>query len=188
MIPRAPLVTLLLVWPLLAAAQAPVYESKDKSGPVFSDQPSPGAKPLDLPAPNVITLPKPASSPPAPAPAASAASYSKLAILSPANQGTIHTNTGAFSLQLQVRPALRVKGGDAIVVGLDGSRLAQRYTAATIAIKESDWAHAAAAGVAEHSLQVAIVDRSGAVLIESAPVQFFVQRATVGARLTPHAK
>jgi hypothetical protein len=187
MILRAPLVALLLVWPLLAAAQTPVYESKDKSGPVFSDQPSPGAKPLDLPAPNVIALPKPSSSPPAPASTASAAGYSKLAIVAPASQGTIHTNTGAFTLQLQARPALRVQNSEAILIGLDGTRLAQRYTTTTIAIKEADWMRAAAAGVAEHSLQAAIVDRNGVVLIESAPVRFFVQRATVGARVTPHA-
>jgi hypothetical protein len=186
--PRALLVTLLTLWPVLGTAQTPIYESKDKGVPAFSDQPSPGAKQVDVPAPNVIQLPKAASPPPALASAASAASYSRLVIQSPANQGTIHTNTGAFTLQLEVRPTLRVKGGDVIVVRLDGNRLAQRYTSPAIAIKEADWARAAAAGVAEHNLQVAIVDRDGNVLIESAPVRFFVQRATAGVRATPHAR
>jgi len=41
---------------------------------------------------------------------------------------------------------------------------------------------AAASNIAdgEHTLQAAIVDKAGAVLIESEPVRFYVHRATVG--------
>ena len=34
-----------------------VYESKDKAGPVFSDRPSSGATPIELPPPNVVSPP-----------------------------------------------------------------------------------------------------------------------------------
>ena len=45
---------LLALCSALAAAQTTIYESQDKAGPVFSDQPSPGAKELSLPPPNVM--------------------------------------------------------------------------------------------------------------------------------------
>ena len=34
-----------------------VYESKDKSGPVFSDRPSAGAVPVEVSPPNVVSAP-----------------------------------------------------------------------------------------------------------------------------------
>ena len=164
---------------LLSAAQTPVYETKGERGPVFSDQPSPGATRVDLPPPNVIQVPAlPPQTPSGPASAAAPPPYGLLAITSPANEGTIHTNTGAFDLQVQVRPALRASGGDRIVVRLDGKRLAQGYASTSISITSDDWAKAATVNNVEHSLQVAIVDRSGAVLAESATVKFYAHRAT----------
>jgi Domain of unknown function (DUF4124) len=167
----------LALWSVVAAAQTPIYESKDKGGTVFSDQPAPGAKKVDLPPPNVVQTAKPASA----APKASAAApppYGRLAIVSPENEGTVHSNDGAFQLQVRAQPALRAGSGDRFRVKLDGKPLAQGYAAGVIDIKSADWARAAAPDTIEHVLQVTIVDRSGAVLIESAPVKFFVHRAT----------
>jgi hypothetical protein len=170
-----PLIAMLVaVLPALAAAQGAIYESKDKAGPVFSDQPSPGGRPIDLPPPNVIQVP-PTPPPQQAAPAAPAPAYGSLAIVSPGNQDTIRSNTGAFDVRVQVQPALR--SGDVIRVKLDGTLLPQGFSSADFRITDSDWARAANLNNVEHTLQVAIANSSGAVLIESAPVSFFAQRA-----------
>ena len=156
-----------------------VYESKDKAGPVFTDRPSPGGKALDLPPPNVIqtpALPKQGAAPaPAPAP------YASLAIASLENEGTIHSNTGDFTIRVRSAPALRAAAGDRIRVKFDGALLASKYSTGTVNIRATDWP-AAADENAQHTLQVAIVDRKGNTLIESAPVRFYVRRATAGHR------
>lgn len=167
---------LVAIWPVLATAQETVYESKDKAGPVFSDQPSPGGKAVDLPPPNVST------SPPTPqqqaAPAAAAPPYQSLSIVSPADQDTIHTNTGQFDVEVQVVPALRKGDGDVIHVMLDGTPLPETFASASFQVSESDWAAAANPDKVQHTLQVAVLDRSGAMLIQSAPVSFFAHRAS----------
>lgn len=173
---RILLVTLLALCSTLATAQGAVYESKDKAGPVFSDRPSSGAKPVELPPLSVI--PEPPALPQAPqAPTVAPAPYSMLTILAPANEGTIHTNTGAFDMHLQIEPSLRISNGDAIIVKLDGNQLVQGYHGSVIHIKPADWARAATTDNIEHSLQVAIIDQTGAVMIESAPVRFYAHRA-----------
>ena len=99
---------LLLTGSALAAAQG-IYESRDKAGPVFSDQPSPGAKAIDLPPPNVIQTDP--VRPSQPAPAATAPYYTAFAITSPENEGTVHSNTGAFDVGVRLEPALRSARG-----------------------------------------------------------------------------
>ena len=176
-----PIIALLLATGCtLAAAQGPVYESKDKAGPVFSDRPSPGAKAIDLPPPNVIDVPQPA--PRGPAPQADAPAYTSLAISVPKNQGTIHSNTGAFNVRVRTGPALRKAAGDRITVKLDGNLLPQNYQSASFRMTEADWQRAARPDNVGHTLQVAIVDKAGAVLIESAPITFYAHRATVRGR------
>jgi hypothetical protein len=174
---RSLLVAILLgIVPALAAAQGPVYESKDKAGPVFSDQPSPGAKPVELGPPNVIQTTPPKQQP-APA-AAPSPYYTALAIASPENGGTIHSNTGAFDVSVQLQPALRTARGDRIVARLDGRALARRFSSAKFGVTEADWQKSASTDNVEHTLQVVILDKTGAVLIESAPIKFFAHRAT----------
>ena len=95
----------LAIGPTLAAAQSTVYESKDKAGPVFSDRPSTGAKQIELGPANVIqTTPVPQQA----TPTATAPYYTALAISSPENEGTIHSNTGAFDVSVQLQPALHI--------------------------------------------------------------------------------
>jgi hypothetical protein len=157
----------------LAAAQSTVYESKDKAGPVFSDQPSTGAKQIELGPPSVIqTTPVPQQA----TPAATAPYYTALAISSPENEGTIHSNTGAFDVRLQLQPALRSARGDRIIVRLDGRPLKRRFSSVNFGVTEADWQSAAADNV-EHTLQAVVVDKGGALLIESAPVKFYAHRA-----------
>ena len=167
---------LLTILPTLAAAQGPVYESKDKAGPEFSDQPSPDAKPIELAPPNVIQTTPPAPRQ-QPAPAA-APYYTALAISSPMDGGTIHSNTGAFDVSVQLQPALRTARGDRIEARLDGRALARRFGSAKFGVTEADWQKSASSDNVEHTLQVVILDKSGAVLIESAPIKFYAHRAT----------
>lgn len=170
---------LLLSLLVVATATAqPVYESRDKAGPVFSDSPSAGARelvlpPLAAPAPP----PPPASSSALPAPPV-VEPYTALNIVAPDNGGTIHSNTGQFTVQVSIQPDLQSQRGDALAISLDGTVLPTTRSVLQFDITPSEW-QAAAGDDAEHQLAVAVVDRSGAVLMTSAPVRFYVHRASV---------
>ncbi len=164
----------LAIGPTLAAAQSTVYESKDKAGPVFSDRPSTGAKQIELGPANVIqTTPVPQQA----TPTATAPYYTALAISSPENEGTIHSNTGAFDVSVQLQPALQSARGDRIIVRLDGRPLKRRFSSVRFGVTEADWQNSANPDNVEHTLQAVVVDKGGAVLIESAPVKFYAHRA-----------
>jgi hypothetical protein len=166
-------------------AQTPVYESRDKQGPVFSDRPMPGAKPVEVGPTNVVpSSPVPAAaSAPDPAAAADAPPpYRSLVFSSPANQGTVHSNTGAFEVVLRASPGLRSNAGDRIQLMLDGTVLPKSYASNRIQLNESDWQAAAAGDGVQHTMQAAIVDASGRVLITSVPIVFYAHRAAVGRR------
>lgn len=173
---RIILSVLLGFWPALAMTQQTIYESEGTAGPVFSDRPASGAKTIPLPPLNVIDAP-PVPKPAAQESVAAPVSYSQLAIVSPGDEDTIHTNTGDFDVKLQVEPSLDPAGGDVIVVKLDGKPLPQRFSTAAFHIGESDWSRPFTESV-EHSLQVAITNGDGGVLIESVPVKFFMHHAT----------
>jgi len=162
-----------------AVAQAQVYESKEKSGvPVFSDQPSPGSTEMTLPKPNVSDAPMPSvQTPSAPTPA-----YSQLSIASPGPDGTVHSNTGAFTVSVNVSPALNSSGGDRFVVKLDGTTLPGRYASPTINLTTQDVAGAAVTDNIQHQLEVAVVDGTGNVLIAATPIKFYLRRAIVHER------
>jgi hypothetical protein len=167
------------------AAQTPVYETRDKEGPVFSDRPSPGATPVKVGPTNVATptpAPAAASAPAPPAAGTEAAPYRSLRIATPANQGTVHSNTGAFEVVVQASPGLRAAAGDRIQLMLDGNVLPQAQASSRIRLSEADWQAAAAADTVQHTLQAAVLDAGGNVLITSVPVVFYVQRAAVGGR------
>jgi hypothetical protein len=160
-----------------------VYESRDKTGgTVFSDRPTPGASSVDLPPPNVINSPPAAA--PAPAPAASAAPvphYRNLVISLPEPQGTVHSNTGAFDVRARLSPPLRPS--DRVGVSIDGNAVPTLFRSTQLHISEADWRSTATGqGNGEHVLQLAVLDANGVLLIESAPVRFFIKHAAVGGR------
>ena len=160
----------------VAVAQAQVYESKEKSGVTeYSDVPSSGSKEVTLPKPNISDAPLPSVQMQKPAPADA---YSQLSIVSPAQEGTIHSNTGQLSVSVSVEPALNSGRGDRLVVKLDGTTLPQRYASTNIEITPQEFAGAASHDTA-HQLEVAVVDASGKALISAAPVKFYMHRATV---------
>ncbi len=164
-----------------AAFAQTVYETKDKSGPVFSDRPTQGASAVELPPPNVVSMPAPASTPapstPPPAP------YRDLMILAPEAQGSVHSNTGEFDIRARLSPALR--GSDRILVSLDGNVLKTRFRSANLHVTKADWNAASSSDDSLHTIQLTVVDAKGEPLIASAPVSFYVQRATVSKRRAP---
>jgi len=156
----------------LAAAQ-PVYESRDRAGPVFSDMPAPGAREVHLPPANVMDSP---AATPLPASPPAAAAYANLQITQPEDGGTVHSNTGQFSVALALEPPLRPEQGDALVVRLDGTVLPHRRSTLQFDVTVDEWQMAARDQV-EHTLEVAVVDRAGKPLLVAAPVRFYVHRA-----------
>ena len=161
-------------------AQGQVYESKEKSGvPVYSDVPSPGSREVTLPPPNISDAPMPSVQAQQPAPSNA---YSQLSIVSPAPEGTVHSNTGEFNINVSVDPALNSQGGDRFVVKLDGTPLPGRYTSQTIDLTPQDVAGAAVTDNIQHQLEVAVIDSSGKILITAGPVKFYLRRAVVHER------
>jgi hypothetical protein len=171
-------------WMMAAAlavqAMAPlaqtVYESQDKAGPVFSDKPSPGAKPLQLEAPNVVS--PPAATPAPPQPVAGAPAYRRLVISRPANQDSVHSNNGAFGISAQLSPPLRPS--DRVRVLIDGNLVPTVFRSTNLRITPSDWQASALGDRGEHTLQLAVVDANGVPKIESPIVSFYVHHAAVG--------
>lgn len=162
----------------LAAGQATVYEARDQAGAVYSDKPSPGAKAVDLPPPNVVELPR--ATPPATLPPAAAPLYRSLSIVSLANEATVHTNSGAFEFSARSVPAMRAS--DRIRIRLDGRLLPAAFRSTNLRVSEADWRSAPGGERPDHRLQLVIVDAQGRVLIESAAVRFYAQRSTVKGR------
>ena len=164
----------LLVFFLPAVADAQtVYESKDKQGPVFSDTPSPGAQPIDVPPPNVVGTPTQVEQ----QSNQSTPGYTALTILSPQDQGTVHSNTGEFQVNLGLTPALQ--NGNAISVSLDGTTLPTLRNSLQFNITSAEW-QSAATDNTMHELKVAVLDSAGNTLIAARPVKFYVHRAAVG--------
>ena len=162
---------LIFLLPAIAVAQT-VYESKDKEGPVFSDTPTPGAQPLDLPPESVIDTTTPTQQS---GNQAAPSAYTAIAILSPNDQGTVHTNTGEFQVKLALTPALQ--GDNAISVSLDGTTLPKLRNSLQFNITSDEWNSAAKNNVL-HELEIAVLDGSGNTLITADPVKFYVHRAT----------
>lgn len=157
-----------------AALAQPVYESKDRAGPVFSDQPTPGAREVDLPPLNVMD---PVTAPPAQQqPSPGSIAYREFVVVEPADGGTVHTNTGQFTVRCRLDPALQSGQGDAIVVRLDGTLLPTTRTSPEFDISSDEWQLAAVDSV-EHQLQLSVVDPSGQVRIVAPVVGFYVHRA-----------
>ena len=164
---------LIFLPPALACAQT-VYECPGPNGPLFTDTPCPGGKPMDLGPPNVID-----TNTPPPQPAATQvtpAGYTVFVIVSPENGMTIHTNTGELPVNLTLTPSLQ--GSNAVSLSLDGTQLPTLRYSLDFDISSQEWESAAAADV-QHMLQASVVDGSGNTLITATPVQFYVHRAFI---------
>lgn len=190
----------LLLGGTVASAQT-VYETRGPNGPVFSDKPQPGAKPVELRPLNVIdnavltggNTEEKGAAQPAPRKARSerpvaekdvAAPYRSFAIVSPENDGSIVANTAVFEVRVAVEPALRLGDGHAILVSINGKLVGQRFTATEFMIPPEFWGEQLPPPNQRLQLGAMIVDHNGVVLKEAAPVQFQLRYATIFQR--PH--
>ncbi|MGE5027370.1 MAG: DUF4124 domain-containing protein [Betaproteobacteria bacterium] len=163
-----------LVLPLEAWGQ--IYRWVDEQGrTVYSDIPKPGAERVELPP--LPAFSPPAQSKPAEKPAEPAArAYTVLAIDQPDNEETIHDNNGMLGVALTLAPPLQTGRDHRIRIFLDGEALPDTQTSTHFSLTEINRGG--------HTLQAAVVDRSGQPLITSAPVTFYMWRAS--AKFSPH--
>ena len=169
-----------------------VYVIQGKNGPIYTDQPQPGAKPVTLPPLNVATPPpaaaasreatkevtKEAAKPAAEA-AAEVPSYREFAVVWPENEGSVLANTAIFEVRLAVDPPLLLGAGHAFAVSVNGRAVNQRFTATEFMIPPEFWGDAEPPFNQEMQLDAAIVDGSGRVLKSAAPVRFYMRHATL---------
>lgn len=185
-----------------------VYVIQGEKGPVFSDKPQPGAKPVTLRPLSVIPAPKetvpvePAASAnrapdaapvqlPAKVPMAGggkdetgAPLYNNLVILAPEEGSGVIANTGVFEVRLAVDPPLRLGEGHAFIVRINGRTVAQRFTATEFLIPPEFWGDTLPPPNQPAQLDVNVVDGGGQVLKRAASVRFFMRYATIMNR--PH--
>jgi hypothetical protein len=168
-----------------------VFVTRGASGPVFSDRPQPGARPVTLPPLNVVEpvpvgrSPVPASGTPGEAAGrgeAAAASYRRLAITLPEDGGAVVANTAVFDVRLAVEPPLQLGDGHAFVVAINGRPVEQRFTASEFMIPPEFWGDTLPAPNQFHQLDAAIVDNAGRVLLRARPVTFQLRHAVIAPR------
>jgi len=158
-----------------------VYRTHDASGPVFSDKPLPGAQTIELKPLNVIESPPAGASTAAPSSPVQppAAAYRSFAIVFPENDGSVLTNTAVFEVRVVAEPALMLADGHAFTVRIDGKPVGQRFTASEFMIPDEFWGDELPPANQRIQLDAAIVDRSGAVLKQAPPIQFYLRHATL---------
>lgn len=167
--------TLLLVvaqWVPTGFAETRVYRSTGDSGSVeFSDEPSPGATPITVPAPATYTapaLPKPRAS--QPSGSGKDGVYRSLQMVEPQPGATVWNNQGTLAVRFALEPELRTDEGDRLVVVVDGQP--QQPVAGN-----GDELHDLDRGA--HDIRGRVVDRGGRVLIESAASTVYLQQQSV---------
>jgi len=161
------IVTVVLIFLLAPFAWAEVYKWIDAEGVVhFSDEPVQGAEAVHIPPMQTISLPPvPQQHGSGRKASASESPYSSLTVSSPRKDEAIRANNGAVTVTLALTPSLL--HGDRLRVTLDGvERLIE-----TSSMNLSNLPRGG------HTVQAAVVNAAGKVLISSEPVTFFVLRA-----------
>jgi hypothetical protein len=167
------LTTLLMSLLLLVHAEAEVYKSVGPNGEViYSDQPQQGAKPVTLPPVMTYTpAPPPPATPKVPMEAASdedVMNYDSFSITAPAADETIHDNTGAVTVTLDLQPELDSAAGHRIVYMLDGEPMSGSYQTSGAVLTNI------ARG--SHTLAAQVVDAKGKPLISTSALSFHMKR------------
>jgi hypothetical protein len=192
---RLPIVLTLALLVLQAAGTATfaqgVYVTPGKNGPVFSDKPQTGAREVTLPPLTVIPPTKETAVPPGTAaqspvppsdagsPAPAEPAYRRFAIVYPEHDGSVLANTALFEVRVDVDPPLLLGERHAFVVRLNGRPVGQRFTATEFMIPPEFWGQELPPPNQEMLLEASIVDGNGQVLMQAAPVRFFMRHARV---------
>ncbi len=168
---RVPVVAALLA--LASSVSAEVYTWTDENGVRhFSDTPVKGAEQVKLPPPNrYAPAPPSSSSPPVVTPPPKVGSkafrYESIRIVFPEDGQTIRENDGRIEVNVALSPPLREVRGDRLEVVLDGTE--SRVTEGGSVVFEN-------VPRGEHRLVARVLDAAGEVLVESAPVTFYLHR------------
>ena len=174
---------LLLLGSSAAQAQA-VYVTPGVNGPVFSDKPQSGAKPVALQPLNVLASPpKAAAEPlaktveqhPTVKPDAAVAEYRSFSVIAPENGGSVAANTAVFEVRVAIDPPLQLGEGHAFVVNINGRPVGLRFTATEFMIPPEFWGDALPPVNQQMQLDVYVVDLNGRVLKKAAPARFFMR-------------
>jgi len=162
---------------------------RGEKGPVFSDKPAPGAREVTLQPLTVVAPPKESAStasatPSAaignsPKPETATAAYRSFAVVSPENDGSVVANTAFFEVRVAVDPALQLGERHAFTVSINGRSVNQRFTATEFTIPPEFWGDVLAQGSQSMQLDASIVDGSGQVLKQAAPVRFYPRYVTI---------
>ena len=171
------LVMLLLQCPALWAQG--VYVTPGANGPVFSDQPQPGAREVTLPPLNVVAPPPQLTTPAAAAeqPArakldAAVPAYRSFSIVLPENGSGVTANDAIFTVRVAAEPPLQLAEGHAFSVTINGRPLGQRFTTSEFVIPREFWGDEAPPNNQSVLLEASIVDGQGQVLKRAGPVHF----------------
>ena len=178
----------LCAWSPASSAQG-VYVKQGPNGPVFSDQPAPGAKEVTLKPLNVMPAPPAERGEGHEANEAGpkvvtvdttkqVSDYERLQIVSPENDGSVIANTAVFEVRLAVDPPLRLAEQHAFVISLNGRLVNQRFTATEFMIPPEFWEELPPPNQAMQ-LDASIVDGKGQILKRADPVQFFLRYTTI---------
>lgn len=168
-------VLIAVFWGCVAGlASAAIYQTTDEHGNVvFSDAPSSGSKPVDLPPLPTYSAPKYRA--PEPAGDASgepgAKGYSSLRIQQPEPDATIRDNTGAVPVAVAIEPKLNQAAGHRLQFLLDGQPVGDPGTQTSTTLSNVDRG--------THQVQAAVFDASGNELKRSDSVRFYLHRQSV---------
>jgi hypothetical protein len=166
------------------ADQQEVFVTRGAGGPVYSDKPQPGAKPVNLPELNVVqpvpvpraTVPQAIQAPDeARHRAAAASAYHRFSIVFPEDHGSVAANTALFEVRVAIEPALQLGEGHAITVSINGRPVGQRFTATEFMISPEFWGDTLPPANQPHQVDAAIVDRTGTVIRRAEPVTFHLR-------------
>jgi hypothetical protein len=167
-----------------AALAQGVYVSPGENGPVFSDQPQPGAREMILPPLNVVA-PPPESKAAVPAvaagttdrvmPEAALLAYRSFSIVQPENYGSVAANTALFEVRVAVDPPLQP--GHAFSVSINDRPVGVRFTASEFIVPPELWGDVLPPSGQSLQLDASIVDGDGRALYQAAPVRFFMRQA-----------
>jgi hypothetical protein len=99
------------------------------------------------------------------------AGAAQVAILAPAQQATIHDNSGTLAVNVKVEPPLDSQDGTSIRILLDGKPAAPDSSGMSFTLQ--------GVGRGEHWLQALLIDRQGQTLSVSDTVHFTMWQASV---------
>ena len=167
------LLLLLLQLPVSGITETTIYQWRDASGnEVFSDLPRSGAEKITIPDPStytpivppVVTARQPAQE------KQTAPLYQTLTLVEPQPESTIWSNPGNFQVHYEVKPALRTKEGDRLVIMLDDE--ARPAIAGTRYYFEN-------INRGAHTLKGRIINADGNVLVESESATIYLQQQSL---------